>query len=287
MADGEEGPQIEEESESGAVKRPKRARRLNPFARRRAKRQTKTTMSVVDHLTELRSRLVKAALAFVLISIVVFIFYGPISEFILDPLCENEEVLREGECKLVSVKPTGGFNFRLKLTALVGIGLSSPIWLYQIYSFIVPALTKKERNYALPFLLSAVALFLIGATLAFLTLPTGLNVLFELGGDAIEPLIGAEEYLDFIGFLFLGFGVMFEMPLLLVFLGMAGVITTQQLRKQRRLAIVLIFVLAAVVTPSQDPYTMSALAIPLYALYEVTILIVALISRRRKKAEQG
>ena len=164
--------------------------------------------------------------------------------------------------------------------------MSSPIWLYQVYAFIVPALTRKERSYALPFLLSAVTLFLIGAALAYLTLPTGLNVLFELGGDSVRPLIGAEEYLDFVGFLFLGFGIMFELPLLLVFLGLAGVITTQQLRKQRRLAFVLIFVLAAVVTPSQDPYTMSALAIPLYGLYELTILIVALITRRRRKAGQ-
>ncbi|HYN35783.1 MAG TPA: twin-arginine translocase subunit TatC, partial [Actinomycetota bacterium] len=284
MAEDEEEPKVDGEQEPGTgvdgeeepaaetEQKPKRTRRrLNPFARRRAKKLGKTTMSVVGHLTELRSRLVKAALAFVLISIVVFIFYGPISDFILQPLCDNEQIaerveITEGECGLYSLKPTGGFNFRLKLTALVGIGLSSPIWLYQIYAFIVPALTKKERNYALPFLLSAVVLFLVGASLAYLTLPTGLNVLFELGGDAIQPLIGAEEYLDFIGFLFLGFGIMFEMPLLLVFLGMAGVITTQQLRKQRRLAIVLIFVLAAVVTPSQDPYTMSALAIPLYAL---------------------
>ena len=244
-------------------------------------------MTVVGHLGELRSRLVKAALAFVLISIVVFIFYDPISEFLLDPLCENPEVIREGECKLVSVKPTGGFNFRLKLTALVGIGFSSPIWLYQIYAFIVPALTRKERRHALPFMLSAVTLFLVGATLAYLTLPTGLNVLFSLGGDSIEPLIGAEEYLDFVGFLFRGFGIMFELPLLLVFLGLVGVITTQQLRRQRRLAIVIIFVLAAVVTPSQDPYTMSALAVPLYTLYEITILIVALMARRKRRAESS
>lgn len=243
-------------------------------------------MTVVGHLGELRSRLIKSALAFVLISIAVFIFYETIFPFVLEPLCQNPEVLIDGECDLVSVKPTGGFNFRLKLTALIGIGLSSPIWLYQIYAFIVPALTRKERSYALPFLLSAVTLFLVGATLAYLTLPTGLNVLFELGGESVRPLIGAEEYLDFVGFLFLGFGIMFELPLLLVFLGLAGVITTQQLRKQRRLAFVLIFVLAAVVTPSQDPYTMSALAIPLYGLYELTILIVALITRRRRKAGQ-
>jgi sec-independent protein translocase protein TatC len=271
--------------EAAAVK-PKRARRLNPFARRREKRRRKATMSVIGHLRELRSRLIWASLAFLVISIAAFIVYQPISDFLREPLCENQEKLVEG-CKLTSIKVTGGFNFRLKLTALVGIGVSSPIWLYQIYAFVVPALTKKERRYALPFLLSAVILFAAGATLAYVTLPTGLRVLFDLGGESIRPLVGAEEYLDFVGFLILGFGVMFELPLVLIFLGLAGVITTTQLRKQRRIAIVSIFALSAVVTPSQDPYTMSALAIPLYGLYEITILVVALLTRRRKKEAEA
>ena len=263
----------------------KRARRRNPFQRRREKRRQQTTMTIVGHLTELRKRLIWSAVAFVLISIVVFIFYDPIANFLRAPLCENKDRLGPQGCELITTRVAGGFNFRLKLTALVGIGLSSPVWLYQVYAFVVPALTKRERRYALPFLLSAVLLFLIGATLAYLTLPTGLKVLFALGGDAVDPLPGAEEYLDFVGFLLLGFGLMFEMPLVLIFLGLAGVITTKQLRRQRRVAIVVIFVLAAVVTPSQDPYTMSALAIPLYGLYELTILVVALLTRKRKKEE--
>ena len=270
------------EGAATATRTPKRARRINPFVRRREKRRQKATMSVIGHLRELRTRLIWSSLAFLAISIVVFIIYEPIADFIREPLCENQEKLGD-DCQLTSIKVTGGFNFRLKLTALVGIGLSSPIWLYQIYAFVVPALTKKERRYALPFLLSAVILFAVGATLAYVTLPTGLRVLFELGGEAINPLVGAEEYLDFVGFLLLGFGVMFELPLVLIFLGLAGVITTEQLRKQRRIAIVTIFALSAIVTPSQDPYTMSALAIPLYGLYEITILVVALLTRRRKR----
>ena len=242
-------------------------------------------MTVVGHLQELRTRLIWSALAFVLISIAVFILYDPIADFLREPLCQNKELLRGETCNLNTFKPTGGFNFRLKLTALVGIALSSPVWLYQIYAFVVPALTQREKRYAIPFLLSAALLFLIGAGLAYLTLPTGLRILFQLGGSAIDPILGAEEYLDFVGFLLLGFGLMFEMPLVLIFLGLAGVITTKQLRRQRRVAIVVIFALSAVVTPSQDPYTMSALAIPLYGLYELTILVVALLTRKRKKEE--
>ena len=267
----------------------KRVRRINPFQRRRERRQRRATMTIVGHLTELRTRLIWSAVAFVLISIGVFIFYEPIADFLREPLCQNKQLLQNENCELNTLKVTGGFNFRLKITALAGIALSSPVWLYQVYAFVVPALTQKEKRYSIPFLLSAIILFLIGATLAYITLPTGLRVLFELGGEAVNPIVGAEEYLDFVGFLLLGFGVMFEMPLVLVFLGLAGVITAKQLRGQRRLAVVLIFVLAAVVTPSQDPYTMSALALPLYGLYELTILVVALMTRKRAKeaAETG
>jgi sec-independent protein translocase protein TatC len=275
----------------------KRRRRRNPFARRRERQRRNTTMTVVGHLSELRSRLIKSVLAFVLISIGVFILYEPIADFLRQPLCDNAdrlgivELSQDGRpdsqsCDLIVTKPTGGFNFRLKLTALVGLALSSPIWLYQLYAFVVPGLTNRERKYAIPFLLSAILLFALGTALAYLTLPTGLNVLFTLGGESISPLIGAEEYLDFVGFLLLGFGVMFELPLVLVFLGLAGVVTAEHLRRQRRLAFVLIFVLSAIVTPSQDPYTMSALAIPLYALYELTILVVSALTKRRRTQEE-
>jgi sec-independent protein translocase protein TatC len=258
--------------------------------RRKPKQPAGGSMTVMEHLGELRSRIFKSLFAFVAISVVVFIMYEPIADFIRQPLCENIDQIQpdnpsiEG-CRLAVFKPTGGFNFRLKLTAIVGIGLSSPIWLYQLWAYIVPALTRREKKYALPFLLSAVLLFLIGVAMAYLTLPTGLRVLFSLGGESVEPILGAEEYLDFIGFLLLGFGLMFELPLVLVFLGLAGVVTPRQLRKQRRLAIVLIFALAAIVTPSQDPYTMSVMAIPLYGLYEMTILIVSVMLRRRAREE--
>lgn len=271
----------------------KRRRRRNPFARRRDRRRRETTMTVIGHLTELRGRLIKSVIAFVVISIGVFIFYEPIADFLREPLCpaleslDNADSVRPQNCDLIVTKPTGGFNFRLKLTALVGIALSSPIWLYHLYAFVVPGLTNRERKYAVPFLLSAICLFAIGTTIAYLTLPTGLNVLFALGGESITPLIGAEEYLDFVGFLLLGFGVMFELPLVLVFLGLAGVVTKEQLRRQRRLAFVLIFVLAAIVTPSQDPYTMSALAVPLYGLYELTILVVSVLTRGRETGEES
>jgi sec-independent protein translocase protein TatC len=176
-----------------------------------------------------------------------------------------------------------GFQVRLKLTAMVGAILSSPIWLYQLWAFIVPGLTKKEKRYAIPFVASSVTLFLVGATFAYLLMPTGLRVLISLGGSNLVAFLRADGYINFVGLMLIAFGVTFELPLVLLFLGLAGVISVDTLTQHRKAAIVGIAVLAAVVTPSQDPYTMLAMAIPLWILYEVTIVLLRLITRRRSK----
>ncbi len=240
-------------------------------------------MSIMEHLGELRTRLIISAVAFVTLSVGAFFFYDALLDFIRRPLCSlPRDMLGESGCDLNFFKVIGAFNFRLKLTALAGITLSSPIWVYQVWAFVTPALTTRERRYALPFLFTSIGLFAIGVTTAYLVLPTGVRFLVAIGGEGLQPLLGAEEYLNFVGLMFLGFGLMFELPLVLFFLGLAEVLTLQQLRAGRRVAIVVIVALAAIVTPSQDPYTMIILSIPLYLLYELTILILAIIMRRRK-----
>lgn len=117
-----------------------------------------------------------------------------------------------------------------------------------------------------------------------MVLPAGINFLIDIGGSDLVPLLGAEEYLNFVGLMLLGFGVMFELPLVLFFLGLIGAISIEQLRAGRRTAIVVITILAAVITPSQDPYTMLLLAVPLYLFYEITILLLSLVLKRRAKA---
>jgi len=213
-----------------------------------------------------------------------FFFYEPLLNFLKDPLCQvPRDLLGPQGCDLNFFRITGAFQFRLKLTALVGIALTSPVWLYNLYAFIVPALTLKEKRYSLPFLFSSIILFSIGTTFAYLTLPKGVEFLIELGGGLI-PILGAEEYLNFVGLILIAFGVTFQLPLVLVFLGLVGAVTVEQLRAQRKVALVAIFVLAAVVTPSQDPYTMSIMALPLYGLYELTIIILAQVMKRRAAA---
>ena len=259
-----------------------RKRRL----RFRRKRQSKrSTMTMIEHLGELRRRLIVSLVAFFLISIVAFVFFEPLKDFIREPLCKvPREKLGELGCDLVFRKVLGAFMFRLKLTALAGLVLTSPIWLYQIWAFITPGLTMKEKKYAIPFAVSSFILFVAGGTVAYLMLPTGMSLLIGFAGEGVTPLLEAEEYLNFVGLMFLGFGFMFEVPLILFFLGLAGIVTVEMLKKQRRLALVLIVAMAALVTPSQDPYTLLVLAIPLYLLYELVIVILRLVARRRAKA---
>jgi len=252
---------------------------------RRRKRVPTATMSMMGHLGELRDRLIVSGLAFVVLSIIAFIFYEPILALFKEPLCEvPSELLSDQGCELTFFKPTSGFNFRLKLTALVGLAAASPIWMYEIYAFVTPALTPKEKRYTVPFLLTAIILFGVGTVIAYYAMPTGLRFLLAIGGEGLNPLLGAEEYLNFVGFMLLGFAVAFELPLILFFLGLAGAVTIDQLKKQRRVAIVAIVGLAAIVTPSQDPYTLLLLAAPLYLLYEATILVLRLVKRKKTKA---
>lgn len=256
-------------------------RRRFAFLRRRQQR-TATHMTMVQHLAELRTRLIVSLAAFLVLSILAFIFYDPIFGFIIEPLCAlPAEKLGPQGCKLIQTTPMEGFQVRLKLTAMVGLILASPVWLYQLWAFIVPGLTKKERRYAIPFVVSSVSLFLVGATFAYLLLPTGLRVLISLGGSELTPFLRADGYINFVGLMLIAFGITFELPLVLLFLGLAGVVSVATLRKHRKAALVGIAALSAVVTPSQDPYTMLAMAVPLYLLYELTIVLLRFLTRNR------
>lgn len=252
----------------------------------RGRRSDDRSMSMVEHLDELRTRLIVSLAVFFAISVVAFVFYDRIFAFLLEPLCSlPPEKLGPQGCRLTQLAVLEGFQVRLKLTAIVGLSLSSPVWLYQLWAFIVPGLTTRERRYAVPFMLTSLTLFAAGASLAYLFLGTGLELLIDLGGEALVPFLRADSYINFIGLMLIAFGLTFELPLVLFFLGLVGVVTPQSLRSHRRAAVVGIVALAAVVTPSQDPYTLLAMSAPLYILYEVTILLLALMLRRRKKAE--
>lgn len=242
-------------------------------------------MTILEHLDELRSRLIISLVSFMVVSVAAFFAFDVLLDFLRAPLCAvDRDLLGPQGCRLFYTGALGGLNARLKVTALAGILFSSPIWLYQIWAFIAPAMTSREKKYALPFAASSLVFFVAGLLFAYMTLPAGLNFLVRLAGSDLVPLFRAEEYMSFVGLVFLAFGVTFELPLLLFFLGLAGAVSVEQLRRGRRAAVVTIVGLAAVVTPSQDPYTMLAMSVPLYALYEGVIALLALVRRREARA---
>jgi sec-independent protein translocase protein TatC len=261
-------------------------RRLQ-FWKRRSRQAKKTaTMSMMEHLTELRQRLIYSLVGFLALSIVAFIFFNEISDFLLRPLCDlPPDKLGPNGCRLVFTSAMEPIGVRLKVTAMTGIVAASPLWLYHLWAFVVPGLTSQEKKYAFPFVASSIMLFLVGASFAYLTLATALKFLIGFGGENLIPFFTANEYLNFVGLLIMAFGVVFELPLLLYFLGLAEVVTVESLRRYRRHAIVGIVIVAAVATPSQDPYTMLAMSVPLYLLYELDILLLGL--RAKRKARSG
>ena len=235
-------------------------------------------MTFGQHLSELRSRLIKSVLAIGVGFAITFIFWNQVLDVFKRPYCRGQN-LSDEDCILVIIDPVEGFLTRGKVSLYGGIALAMPVILWQLWRFISPALHKHERRYAVPFVTSATILFLAGAALAYWTLEKALGFLIDIAGEGIEPFFRPSAYMGFVTFMVLAFGVAFQVPILLIFLQLARIVTPQQLGRVRRFAIVGIVVAAAVITPSGDPLTLSALSIPLYIFYEGSIVIGRLLTR--------
>lgn len=234
-------------------------------------------MTIVEHLTELRRRLVISLVAVALAAVVGFVFYEPILDFLKRPYCD---VLPPGEpCLLYVQDPIEGFTTRLRIAAFSGLFLASPVVLWQLWRFVTPGLHPKEKRYAIPFIISSIVLFMMGAALAYFTFSRALDFLISVGGGSFQEIYSPARYLRLILFMFLGFGIAFLFPVLLVFLELAGVLGTRQLRKWRRHVAVGVVIAAAIITPSQDPWTLMMLSVPLYLFYEAAILIGRLLRK--------
>jgi sec-independent protein translocase protein TatC len=244
-------------------------------------------MSVVEHLDELRRRLVISLGTIIVLAIVGFIFYDRILEFLAGPYREAVQTLPPEarppgnfQTGLTTSSPTEPFVTFLKVGFFTGFLLALPVLLWQLWGFVTPGLTKRERRFAIPFVASSVILFAGGTAFAFAILPRGLAFLLGFGGESLIPFLTADRYLSFLIFLILGFGLSFEFPLLLIFLAGIRVVTTKQLRKWRRQVYLGTVVFAAVITPTQDPYTMLLMWIPLILLYEGAILVARFLMKR-------
>ena len=243
-------------------------------------------MTLMEHLTELRNRLIKCVIAVAIGGILAWILYPQIFDFLIQPY---EDIAKDGNTiaggDLIAVDPLEGFSVRLKVAGYGGIAFAMPVLLWQIWRFVTPGLYPHEKRYAVPFVVSSLLLFVMGAGLAYLTLPRALEFLVDIGGDDLVAAYSPAKYFSLITYMMLAFGIGFEFPILLVFLQLAGVVEPSSLARGRRYAIVGIVVLVAIVTPSGDPYSMLALSVPMIVFYELSILVGRLLVRRRAAAD--
>jgi sec-independent protein translocase protein TatC len=259
---------------------------------RRPERDAAATMTLIGHLRELRNR-VGIALLFVLIgTAVAFWWYEHgLGVFIRAPYCGLDNDLRaldtgsNGDCELLVTDVFGGALIRLKISFIVGIVLSAPFWLYQLWKFITPGLKKNEKRYGIGFVAASSSLFALGAALAYISLSKGLQLLLGLAGDGVAIALTAQDYIGFVISLLVAFGVSFELPLIAVVLNLVGVLSYAALSKSRRWLYFLTIVFAAFITPTQDPFTMLLMAAPMCVLFELAIQIARVVDKRRAKRE--
>ncbi len=241
------------------------------------------TMTLTEHLSELRARIIRAALAVAIGMVIIIAFYDQVLDFLKQPyvdLCEKKGA-DFCDAELFIPTPTDGLSTRIRVGMYGGIIAALPVILWQVWRFVVPALNKKEKQYAIPFVLSSVVLFAAGGVLAYFTVGRALEFLIAWAGEDVNEIFSVSSYVSLIGLMIFAFGIGFLLPVLLVFLQLASVVTPRRLIGAWRYATVGVFVLAAVITPSGDPVTLMMLAIPLLILYFFAAFIGWLLVRRR------
>lgn len=231
-------------------------------------------MSLVEHLSELRRRIIISVVSVAVGAVVAWFLYPNILDFLLEPHCDingdNNGLFQE--CSLLVRSPLEGFSVRLSVVTYAGIGAAMPVILWQVWKFIAPGLYPHEKRYGMAFVVLSFILFAFGAALAYWSLPRALEFLVDVGGPSFENVYSPREYIGFVVKMMLGFGIGFEFPIVLIFLQLVGVVNNRVLRAGRRFALVGIVALVAVLTPSGDPYTLMVLSVPMYLFYEIAIL---------------
>ncbi len=263
-----------------------------PFTAKRKNRPSPDNMTLGEHLGELRRRLIICVIAFVVAATIAVFAYEPILHFLLRPLCNVDAstvhqkktsasflIASNGTCNLFVTSPLDGLTLRVKIALFGGLVLASPVILFQVWRFVTPGLKASERRYAIPFVASAFVLFLLGAATAYITLPHALGWLKSVGGPNLQAIYDPIPYLGLILLMMTIFGLTFEFPVVLVSLELARVVTPARLLRSWRWAVIIIVVVAAVFTPSSDPFSMFALALPLIVFYFLSIGIGKLLGR--------
>jgi len=240
------------------------------------------TMSLGDHFRELRARLMRSLLVFLIALVVAFFFYNQLLDLVLDPYNKAREVLGSEVSTKAYIKGAAGpLMLQLKLCGVAALVVSSPYWLYQIWAFIMPGLHPHEKRWTKVFVAVAGPLFLAGVAVGYYIMPKGLEVLIGFTPKSLENLVEFGEYFSFLTRMLLVFGIAFEIPLFVVLLNLAGVVSGRTLGQHRSWIIVGTFIFAAVATPSTDPFSMTMLAVPMTILFLASEVIARMVDRRR------
>jgi sec-independent protein translocase protein TatC len=238
--------------------------------------QDASTMTMVEHLEELRRRLMIVIAAIAIAAVVGFILSGPALDLLRQPLPAQYDTLYFNS-------PGGAFVAQLKIAGFIGLALAMPVILYQVWRFVTPGLMPGEKRLLWPFLLAALLLFGLGLAIGYVIIPYALSFLLGFARPGVEPLLTIDEYIGFVTTLMLAFGLMLQFPVVMFILVRLGIVTPQWLAARRRFAILIIAIVAALATPGGDPFSMIVLALFMYGLFEGTLVVLRAIRRREAK----
>ncbi|HEX5596195.1 MAG TPA: twin-arginine translocase subunit TatC [Micromonosporaceae bacterium] len=260
---------------------------LNRRGPSKFERASDGSMTLVEHLRELRSRLFKASLAVLVGLIIGFWLSEAVFDLLKQPYCRMPGALVDGECQeLLQLGPADGLVLRLKLALWVGLIVAGPVWLYQLWAFVAPGLHRHERKWAYLFVALAVPLFVAGAALAYFVVDKGLGFLMEAGLTGLSNQLEVTRYISFVTGMILLFGVGFEFPLLLLMLNFTGVVSARRLLGWWRIVVFICFAFAAIATPDPGPFGMTLLALCLSLLYFIAVGVAFLNDRRKGRGKE-
>jgi sec-independent protein translocase protein TatC len=235
-------------------------------------------MGIWGHLDELRDRLVKAGVTIMILFVISMAFSSNILKFLKQPL---EAALPNEKAALHFTGPMDVFMVNIKVAFLMSVLFGAPVWLFQFWKFLEPALQPKEKRYVMPFIVATITCFLAGVAFCYsFMIPMALTYLLGIGLEVASPIITITDYVSLISVMLLGFGLVFETPVILVLLALLNIVSAESLAAQRRITIVIILIVAAIITPP-DPISMLGMAIPCYMMFEASIILIRLIKGKK------